>query len=425
MKTKKIIIASAAAMLTTMSACDMIPHKPTPEEIEQMRQDSIRDARIAEAKGQLQACQTPLAKPKGDTTYLDPFFAQLDSAKKQPVRIMYYGDSQLEGDRMTCVLREQLQKRFGGKGPGMLPARLPGGTYTCTLMASPQLPEYRNFGGGAVRTPDNGYGPRCEMWRAEGSATLTYVCQKNDKYGHAATFRKVTVVAKGTGTITANGTALQAETKNEGLNFYTATLAEDATQATIAIQGSMDIYGVMLDGTSGVSVDNVAQRGSSGISFTQVAEPTIRPYYDHANVGLIILQFGVNAIPTMTSDKQVESFVGQLQPQVAFFKQMVPQAKVLFIGPADMGRRTSPTLSHPMVGAVSKALKQMCLKEGVAYWDMFAAMGGEGAMSRWAQEKPSLASPDLIHFSHQGAEKIATMFTESLMLYYDYYDARK
>ena len=107
------------------------------------------------------------------------------------------------------------------------------------------------------------------------------------------------------------------------------------------------------------------------------------------------------------------------------FKQMVPQAKVLFIGPADMGRRTSPTLSHPMMGAVSKALKQMCLKEGVAYWDMFAAMGGEGAMSRWAQEKPSLASPDLIHFSHQGAEKIATMFTESLMLYYDYYDARK
>ena len=87
MKTKKIIIASAAAMLTTMSACDMIPHKPTPEEIEQMRQDSIRDARIAETKGQLQACQSPLAMPKGDTTYLDPFFAQLDSAKKQPVRI--------------------------------------------------------------------------------------------------------------------------------------------------------------------------------------------------------------------------------------------------------------------------------------------------------------------------------------------------
>ena len=49
------------------------------------------------------------------------FFAALDNAKKRKVRIMHYGDSQIEADRITSYIRNELQKKFGGYGAGLFP----------------------------------------------------------------------------------------------------------------------------------------------------------------------------------------------------------------------------------------------------------------------------------------------------------------
>ena len=35
---------------------------------------------------------------------------------------MYYGDSQIEGDRITSYLRQTLRKEYGGTGPGLVSA---------------------------------------------------------------------------------------------------------------------------------------------------------------------------------------------------------------------------------------------------------------------------------------------------------------
>ncbi|VAW29541.1 hypothetical protein MNBD_BACTEROID06-697, partial [hydrothermal vent metagenome] len=43
-------------------------------------------------------------------------------AKGGKVRILHYGDSQIEGDRMTRYIRNELQKEYGGTGPGFEPA---------------------------------------------------------------------------------------------------------------------------------------------------------------------------------------------------------------------------------------------------------------------------------------------------------------
>jgi len=37
------------------------------------------------------------------------------------LRVLHFGDSQIEGDRMTSLLREYFQKRFGGEGPSIQP----------------------------------------------------------------------------------------------------------------------------------------------------------------------------------------------------------------------------------------------------------------------------------------------------------------
>jgi len=54
---------------------------------------------------------------------LNHFFEALYTLEKgdsQLFRILHYGDSQLEGDRISDYLRNKLQLRFGGSGPGII-----------------------------------------------------------------------------------------------------------------------------------------------------------------------------------------------------------------------------------------------------------------------------------------------------------------
>jgi hypothetical protein len=43
-----------------------------------------------------------------------------EESKSKVVRILHYGDSQLEGDRITDYLRNRFQQLFGGNGPGIV-----------------------------------------------------------------------------------------------------------------------------------------------------------------------------------------------------------------------------------------------------------------------------------------------------------------
>lgn len=53
--------------------------------------------------------------------FLPSFYAALRESGERKVRVMHYGDSQIEEDRMTMQIREQLQKRYGGRGVGLMP----------------------------------------------------------------------------------------------------------------------------------------------------------------------------------------------------------------------------------------------------------------------------------------------------------------
>ena len=52
---------------------------------------------------------------------LDRFFEALKDSKNQVIDVLHYGDSQIEGDRITSFLRNKWQERWGGTGPGMVP----------------------------------------------------------------------------------------------------------------------------------------------------------------------------------------------------------------------------------------------------------------------------------------------------------------
>src|SRR5687768_8731403 len=109
--------------------------------------------------------------PKNDKRVLHSFFDALEKVEEQKgsVRILHYGDSQIEMDRITSYVREQLQIKFGGSGPGFQPA----------VQVIPNISTKQSTSGGFVRYASWGfddnkaehgrYGPMLNFCELDGS----------------------------------------------------------------------------------------------------------------------------------------------------------------------------------------------------------------------------------------------------------------
>ena len=100
-------------------------------EVAQIVEDKIElpiiEVNISVAPPELIIIGQGIEFPEGDPNALQYFFEGLDSVKsfKKQIRILHYGDSQIEGDRITATLRNRFQanKYFDGCGIGIVPVK--------------------------------------------------------------------------------------------------------------------------------------------------------------------------------------------------------------------------------------------------------------------------------------------------------------
>ena len=77
--------------------------------------------------------------------------------------------------------------------------------------------------------------------------------------------------------------------------------------------------------------------------------------------------------------------------------------------------------TYPELPRIVQALKTCCLENNIAYWDLYAAMGGYNSMTQWVNVSPPLAGSDYVHFTPRGADYAAEMLYKSLMNFHAYY----
>lgn len=375
--------------------------------------------------------------PDDDYTYFDKLFTSLENARKDSAicRIMHYGDSQIELDRISSVLRQTLQEHFGGSGPNMIPAvqRIP--SISVVQRASGGLTQYNVYGDSTTnRVSHKRYGVMTQMSQSSGESVISF-----STTSHSHSFEKVKQISRVAMLVGHNGEGFKASLKcdnaligdktlkaDEGLNLLQWQLPEAAKRGTISIHGSAEIYAVLLDGGYGVAVDNVPLRGCSGTIFTRINEDVMKESFKLLNTKMIILQFGGNRMPSISSVNNIPKYMEELEKQIAYFRRVAPDATLLFIGPADMGKSSEGKIkTWKNLPALNDSLKVMALNNKVAYWDMFRVMGGEGSMAQWVKHNPPLAGPDYIHFTHTGAQKMGKALTNSLITYYKFFGLRK
>lgn len=397
----------------------------SPEEIMEQRLAALKTEKMEEFNVYCQKDPARLYLPDNDETYLDAFFEKMQNAGNRHLRIMHYGDSQIECDRISGILRQEFQEEFGGCGVGLVPALQTVPTYTTGQTISGEPEQYMAFGPADLRGSDNFYGPmakRTEVW----GSTITLSARGGKDYSHSCSFNKVTILTKDSAdlNLTVKGDTIELDTANVGeMYFYTANLERGAYSATIRVNGHASILGIQLDGSRGVSVDNLPMRGCSGPELLNISRASMSPFFARENVGLILLQYGGNSVPYLSKAK-LPAHKDRMKNMISMFRRMAPDAKIIFIGPSDMANvdSTGTITTYSVLPEVVKTLREAANESGAAFWNMYDVMGGKGSMTKWVNS--GLAGSDYVHFTPAGAKKMAHMLYETLQFYYKFYRFR-
>ena len=389
----------------------------------------------------LMAAVNPIEFPAGNQSALDNFFRKLSNhGEYEKIRVLHYGDSQLEGDRITSYIRYKLQGRFGGCGVGMCSPVAIYAQYSMKQEASEGWIRCPGFGKRDPAVTHKRYGPMMafnrfspirdslwerpeepyKAWLKFTKSSMGYSNTRNFKnvyiyYGNCS--EEVNVTIKVGGEVVNEGRM----PISEGLNVYAYKSSVYISDVTLEFESfdSPDFYCVSLEDDHGILVDNIAMRGCSGEVFTGTDRSLLSSSYEKLGADLFILQFGANAVPNTKDVKGASYFVNLFMSQVRTIRAMCPNASIMIVGPNDMSVKNKETYeTYPMLDTMVSMLRDAAERNNCAFWDTYKAMGGRNSMPKWVEADPPLAAKDYTHFTPKGAQLISNMLYNAIIVEY-------
>ncbi len=377
--------------------------------------------------------------PDSSFAALHAFFRALKSGEvsRKQVRVMHYGDSQIEGDRITSFLRSRLQTRFGGGGVGLLNAvphsYQPVGVHQVNSN-NWHYTSIADLGKGAVAHRfglTGGYSVFQKNEKAPGGFAEAWIDLER-RGSHSSLARNYTQCRVIYGSVSEpimlsvsyEGSTQEAEflSPTRTIESVGWSIPKSANRVRLTFRGdeSPMVYAISLETSKGIVVDNLPIRGSSGVDFTRADDTSLKRVMELMDPRLIILQFGVNIVPHIVDSYAYYEM--QLYQQIIALKKACPNASLILIGVSDMSRKVDGRfVSYPNIEAIRDAQRSAALRAGAAFWDCYQAMGGQNSMPAWVYASPALATKDFIHFTPRGSKILAEMFYSALMALYDEY----
>ncbi|HSR66591.1 MAG TPA: GDSL-type esterase/lipase family protein [Acidobacteriota bacterium] len=386
---------------------------------------------------------------------LEPFFrALVEESGQEVVRVVHYGDSQIEGDRISDYLRQRLQERFGGCGVGLIPIYDPMPVrISVEQEAEGDWHYYVPFGRLDESIPHDRFGIMGAIYRYQ-PYPQPAPAETGSEDSHPVQQEPAPVEAqmppeelRASVTVRRSKLALPTAQRFEEVRLLTGDVEQPVPILWEAGQEmqrgrleparspriyrpdleppleeftlhflsgpSPDLYGMALDCPQGVAVDNVPLRGSSGIFVHRWSRESIASQMNSLNVRLIIWQFGVNVVPYL--EDNYEFYRRNLETSLTLLRQAYPKAAVLVIGISDMSQKDEAGYyrTRSNVEGIRDAQRSAALASGCAFWDLHEAMGGRNSMPSWV--KAELATSDYTHFNPRGARIVARMLYNALL----------
>lgn len=365
-----------------------------------------------------------------DEHALDPFFEQLMRTDLgyagAKTRVVMWGDSVIANDNVTSAARFEMQRRFGDAGHGF------------HLLAKPNA-SYKHqgvrFSGGEAWSrcyiinkckSDGHYGlGGTTVWSAGGGESR-FRTEHDLAFGRKFSRFEVWYAGQPSG-----GKIRVAIDDDEPR--YIETAADDLEDRWEVIEledgphdvrvragggGSTRLYGVVMERDGpGVVWDGMAQLGAFTSRMLYFDEDHIERQIERRDPHLLVFMFGGNDL--LLPKHRHDQFEEDLREVLQRFRAMSDPPACLVMSPVDHGERNGPrVVSVDTIEPLVEIQRKVALEAGCAFFDTYAAMGGQGAAGRWRKRNPPLISGDLAHLTHAGQKVIGHLLYLALMKEY-------
>jgi len=345
---------------------------------------------------------------------------------KRTINIVHIGDSHLQADFITSVIRTTLQKDFGNGGRGLVvPLRVAktnepvnyksgsGSLWKSKRCVFPNQPLPIGIGGVTICTTDSGADFTIktidDTLLNYGFNKLKVFCER-DSASYELAFLDTLGVKAGM-------------FKPDSIDPYpfitSITLPALSNTATIKVvktafnQSIETVYGLLLEnGNPGIIYNTI---GVNGAEFQHYSEALHFCEQTKAlKPDLIIISLGTNEAFGLNFNPDV--FYADMQLLYSQLKKENPNAGFLFTLPACSYRRKKPNPRLPLAG---KAIIRFTTDNNISYWDLQAATGGDNSAVNW--RKNHLLRPDGVHYSRAGYDLQGNLFCKAFLNSYNAY----
>jgi len=393
--------------------------KPPPEKVATLRRAIVIHQNAAEP---------PSPKSVVDPTQqMDHFYASL--LKGGVTRAVHYGDSPTTADLITADARALLQRQFGDAGSGFVLIARPWAWYGHRGVEM----ESSNWkidvaGDPASALKDGLHGLGAASFRGSTGAVTRWIL-KDTQHSRV----EISYLAQPNGgsfSMEADGVVIgSADTDGEQAPGYASfNFPPGSKNFTLRVtSGSVRLYGAdFRKAGPGVVYSSV---GINGANIRLLSQRMNGPHWaaqlQHYQPDLVVVAFGTNesGFPDFVDG----TWGHDLKAAVLRIRAAVPSASILLMSPMDRGERKK----DGEIGTVEAMPRlvdiesKVAAETGVAFFNTFQAMGGEGTMGKWYNGEPRLVGADFIHPMPLGAKIVGELLYNALQEGYNGYKLRQ
>jgi lysophospholipase L1-like esterase len=386
------------------------------------KQDSI----VQEMQESCRPGLTCIEDYSSDSTALKKFLDALIRSEKtkRTLRIAFYGDSFIEGDVFCGSFRDSLQSIFGGEGVGYVPITSDVAGFRNTIKHT--FENWETFSLINKKDSTLEMGPSGYCFVPQEGNRVTY---KPSRQRYLRTFNTINFYYRSfkdaalhytidttQSTQTLTRTAQLKEWKHKSKN-------SKAVKFQFEPYDSLYLYGASFENGEGIYVDNFSLRGNSGMSLAGIQDKMYRQFNQYRNYKLIILQFGLNIV--IEDSLNYKAYSKRMVKVIERLKKNFPDASFLLLSVSDRSTNSSGDFkTMNAIPAMRNAQRQIAQKTGIAFWDMYEAMGGENSMVKFSEGKPALAAKDYTHLTFKGGRLLSGKLVKSLLFEKEKYEKK-
>jgi lysophospholipase L1-like esterase len=391
------------------------------------------------------AAAIPAEVPPGARDIVDPnhaldsFYARLARTDaKDPsaiTRISHYGDSPITNDGITAPVRRLMQERFGDAGHGFILVDRPwawyghqaitftsGGGWTSDSLMNPDVKDGA-LGFGGVTFQANGAGKYARFAPAGDGNTGKSFSRMDVYFLRQPNGGQFAASVNGAGEQTVS---TKSEGAESGFYEYDAPQKGANTFEIKTVSGSVRLFGAVLENDGpGVVYDSLGVNGAyAGLLATVMNEQHWASQLQHRKPDLIIINYGTNE-SQYASDSQMVRYDKDLREVIRRVRSALPNVSILVVSPMDRGTHAGgKIITLPSIPKIVELQRRVAMESNCAFFNLYAAMGGEGTMAKWHEGTNHLVGGDLTHPTAEGAEKVGALIYQAIVDGYTRYQAR-